>query len=110
MPGSPELLAQVAALPPAARRSRSGRGAGAERRERSYGLRRLLRGFGAAAAGRRCCFAAFDAAFGLVLPVLIRHGIDDGVQKSALGAVWTASALALAMVIGQWAAQSAPCG
>ena len=103
MPGSPELLARVAALPPAddvpAVDEES-----AERAEKSYGLRRLLHGFGAALAFA-LFFAALDAAFGLALPVLIRNGIDDGVQKSALSAVWTASALALLVVIGQWAAQ-----
>lgn len=103
MPGSPELLAQVAALPPADDAPEVDEEQ-AERAERSYGLRRLLHGFGAALLVA-LLFAAFDAAFGLALPVLIRNGIDDGVQKSALGAVWTASALALLMVIGQWSAQ-----
>nr|WP_206321992.1 ABC transporter ATP-binding protein [Streptomyces sp. HNM0575] len=101
--GSPELLARVAALPPAddvpgVDEER------AERAEKSYGLRRLLHGFGAVLA-LALLFAAFDAAFGLALPVLIRDGIDDGVEKGALGAVWTASALALAVVVFQWAAQ-----
>ncbi|WP_314175629.1 ABC transporter ATP-binding protein [Streptomyces winkii] len=105
MPGSPELLARVAALPPAEDVPEVDEER-AERAEESYGLRRLLRGFGAALAVA-LLFAAFDAAFGLALPVLIRNGIDDGVQKAALGAVWTASALALAVVSGQWAAQYA---
>ncbi|WP_055485282.1 ABC transporter ATP-binding protein [Streptomyces sp. WMMB 322] len=104
-PGSPELLARVAALPPAEDVPDVDE-ADAERPEESYGLRRLLRGFGAALAVA-LLFAAFDAGFGLALPVLIRNGIDDGVQKAALGAVWTASALALAVVAGQWVAQYA---
>ncbi|WP_171907247.1 ABC transporter ATP-binding protein [Streptomyces abyssalis] len=105
MPGSPELLARVAALPPAEDVPEVDE-EGAERPEESYGLRRLLRGFGAALAVA-LLFAALDAAFGLALPVLIRNGIDDGVQKAALGAVWTAAALALVVVTGQWAAQYA---
>ncbi|SCK55167.1 ATP-binding cassette, subfamily B [Streptomyces sp. WMMB 714] len=103
MPGSPELLARVAALPPAddvpdVDEER------AEGAEKSYGLRRLLHGFGAALLVA-LLFAALDAAFGLALPVLIRNGIDDGVEKAALGAVWTASALALLVVVCQWGAQ-----
>lgn len=104
-PGSPELLARVAALPPADDVPEVDE-AQAERAEESYGLRRLLRGFGAALAVA-LLFAALDAGFGLALPVLIRNGIDDGVQKAALGAVWTASAVALAVVAGQWVAQYA---
>ncbi|MFC4493433.1 ABC transporter ATP-binding protein [Streptomyces ovatisporus] len=103
MPGSPELLARVAALPPAedvpdVDEER------AEGAEKAYGLRRLLHGFGAALLVA-LFFAALDAGFGLALPVLIRNGIDDGVEKAALGAVWTASALALLVVVCQWAAQ-----
>jgi ATP-binding cassette subfamily B protein len=103
MPGSRELLERVAELPPAIDTPDVDEER-AERPEGSYGLRRLLRGFSAALAVA-LLFAALDAGFGLVLPVLIRHGIDDGVEKSALGAVWTASALALLVVVGQWAAQ-----
>lgn len=103
LPGSPDLLAKVAALPPALDTPDIDEAA-AERREDSYGLRRLLRGFGAAL-GIALLFAALDAGFGLVLPVLIRHGIDDGVEKGALAAVWTAAGLALIVVLAQWAAQ-----
>ncbi|MBR7675080.1 ABC transporter ATP-binding protein [Streptomyces daliensis] len=103
MPGSPELLAKVAALPPANDTPGIDEDQ-AEREEESYGLRRLLRGFSAALAVA-LVFAALDAGFGLLLPVLIRHGIDDGVQKAALGAVWTAAGLALAVVLAQWGAQ-----
>ncbi|MEU7046330.1 ABC transporter transmembrane domain-containing protein [Streptomyces varsoviensis] len=103
MPATPELLAKVAALPPAddvpdVDEER------AARPEESYGLRRLLRGFGkplAVSLG----LVAVDAVAGLLLPVLIRHGIDQGVQRLALGAVWTAAGLALLVVLGQWAAQ-----
>lgn len=44
---------------------------------------------------------------GLLLPVLIRHGIDEGVNRLAIGAVWAASALALVTVLVQWVAQTA---
>ncbi|MGC3001308.1 ABC transporter ATP-binding protein [Streptomyces sp. G35A] len=102
-PATPELLAQVAALPPATDvpdidETR------AVQPEESYGLRRLLRGFGLpllVSLG----LVAVDAGMGLLLPVLIRHGIDEGVTRVALGAVWAASLLALLTVALQWAAQ-----
>ncbi|MEV6108992.1 ABC transporter ATP-binding protein [Streptomyces sp. NPDC051940] len=104
-PASPELLAKVAALPPATETPDIDEDA-AERAEESYGLRRLLKGFGLPLAFALTAVAA-DAVGGLLLPILIRNGIDDGVQRMALGAVWTASLLALAVVLGQWAAQIA---
>lgn len=48
---------------------------------------------------------AVDAGMSLLLPVLIRHGIDQGVSRMALGAVWAAAALALVTVLVQWSAQ-----
>ncbi|WP_330238836.1 ABC transporter ATP-binding protein [Streptomyces sp. NBC_00525] len=102
-PATPELLAQVAALPPATDTPDVDE-ARAVHAEDSYGLRRLLRGFGLpllVSLG----LVAVDAGAGLLLPVLIRNGIDDGVTKLALGAVWTASAFALVVVLVQWAAQ-----
>ncbi|MGH4028410.1 ABC transporter ATP-binding protein [Actinomycetota bacterium Odt1-20B] len=104
MPSTPELLAQVDALPPATDTPDIDE-ARAVTPEESYGLRRLLAGF-----GRPLLFAlllvAVDAGMGLLLPVLIRHGIDDGVNRLAMGAVWTAAGLALAAVVVQWAAQT----
>ncbi|WP_369222883.1 ABC transporter ATP-binding protein [Streptomyces sp. R39] len=102
-PATPDLLAQVEALPPAADTPDVDE-AGAVRPEDSYGLRRLLRGFGLpllVSLG----LVAVDAGMGLLLPVLIRHGIDQGVSKMALGAVWAASLLGLFAVLAQWAAQ-----
>ncbi|MEW2415011.1 ABC transporter ATP-binding protein [Streptomyces sp. NPDC046866] len=105
MPATPELLAQVAALPPADDEPGvdETRAAAAED---SYNLRRLLRGFWAPLAVS-LGLVAVDAGAGLLLPVLIRHGIDQGVEQAALGAVWAASLLALAVVLAQWAAQFA---
>ncbi|MEW1800066.1 ABC transporter ATP-binding protein [Streptomyces virginiae] len=105
MPATPELLAQVAALPPADDRPDvdETRAAAAEE---SYGLRRLLKGFWAPLA-ISLALVAVDAGAGLLLPVLIRHGIDQGVEQAVLGAVWVAAGLALAVVVAQWAAQFA---
>jgi ATP-binding cassette subfamily B protein len=103
MPATPGLLAQVGALPPAADVPDvdEARAVGAED---SYGLRRLLRGFGAPLL-ISLALVAVDAVMTLLLPILIRHGIDQGVTRLALGAVWAAAALALVTVLVQWAAQ-----
>ncbi|WP_416237295.1 ABC transporter ATP-binding protein [Streptomyces marinisediminis] len=108
-PGTPELRKRVAALPPAtdvpdvdeedAERHEPG-----HQTERSYRLRRLLRGFGRPL-GVALAFLAVDALAMLALPMLIRHGVDEGVGRQATGAVWAASALALVVVLAQWAAQ-----
>lgn len=103
MPATPELLAQVEALPPATDTPAIDE-ARAVTPEESYGLRRLLRGFGPpllVSLG----LVAVDAGMSLLLPVLIRHGIDQGVSRMALGAVWAAAALALVTVLVQWSAQ-----
>ncbi|WAU79534.1 ABC transporter ATP-binding protein [Streptomyces sp. Qhu-G9] len=102
-PATPELLAQVDALPPATDIPAIDE-ARAVTPEDSYGLRRLLRGFGLpllASLG----LVAVDAGMGLLLPVLIRHGIDEGVSELALGGVWAASVIALVSVLVQWSAQ-----
>ncbi|MCT9005135.1 ABC transporter ATP-binding protein [Streptomyces rhizosphaerihabitans] len=103
MPATPGLLAQVEALPPATDVPDvdEARAVGAED---SYGLRRLLRGFGAPLL-ISLALVAVDAVMTLLLPILIRHGIDQGVTRLALGAVWAAAALALVTVLVQWAAQ-----
>ncbi|MFF8411837.1 ABC transporter ATP-binding protein [Streptomyces omiyaensis] len=102
---TPELLAAVAALPSAADTPDVDEARAVEP-EASYGLRRLLRGFGAPLL-ISLGLVALDAGAGLLLPVLIRHGIDEGVNRLAIGAVWAASALALVTVLVQWAAQTA---
>ncbi|MEW2527260.1 ABC transporter ATP-binding protein [Streptomyces sp. NPDC047071] len=103
-PATPELLAQVDALPPATDTPDIDE-ARAVAPEESYGLRRLLRGFGLPLL-LSLLLVAVDAGMGLLLPVLIRHGIDEGVSQAALGAVWAASGLALVAVAVQWAAQT----
>ncbi|MGW3169522.1 ABC transporter ATP-binding protein [Streptomyces sp. NPDC001153] len=102
-PATPGLLGQVEALPPATDTP----GIDETRAvlpEDSYGLRRLLRGFGPPLL-LSLLLVAVDAGAGLLLPVLIRHGIDAGVTKMSLGAVWAASLLGLVTVVVQWVAQ-----
>ncbi|MFH9082972.1 ABC transporter ATP-binding protein [Streptomyces sp. NPDC017673] len=102
-PATPELLAQVEALPPATDTPDIDE-ARAVLPEDSYGLRRLLRGFRLPLLVS-LLLVAVDAGAGLLLPVLIRHGIDSGVTKMAIGAVWSAALLGLLTVLVQWAAQ-----
>ncbi|MFE7897541.1 ABC transporter ATP-binding protein [Streptomyces sp. NPDC057424] len=102
-PATPELLAQVGALPPATDVPDIDESK-AVQPEASYGLRRLLRGFGLPLLVS-LALVATDAGMGLLLPVLIRHGIDSGVTQAALGAVWAAALLGLLTVAVQWAAQ-----
>ncbi|MFE0252552.1 ABC transporter ATP-binding protein [Streptomyces sp. NPDC059010] len=102
-PATPELLAQVDALPPATDTPDIDE-ARAVRPEESYGLKRLLRGFGLPLL-ISLGLVAVDAGMGLLLPVLIRHGIDSGVTQAALGAVWAASLLGVVAVVVQWVAQ-----
>ncbi|GAA2567867.1 ABC transporter ATP-binding protein [Streptomyces lienomycini] len=103
-PATPELLAQVDALPPANGTPDIDEEQ-AVRPEASYGLRRLLRGFRAPLL-ISLALVAVDAGMGLLLPVLIRHGIDDGVTRAALGAVWASALLGLVAVLAQWTAQT----
>ncbi|MER6123137.1 ABC transporter ATP-binding protein [Streptomyces sp. NPDC001795] len=102
-PATPELLAQVEQLPPATDTPGIDE-ARAVQPEESYGLTRLLRGFGLPLLVS-LALVAVDAGMGLLLPILIRHGIDQGVSRMALGAVWAASLLALLAVVVQWTAQ-----
>ncbi|MDQ0601565.1 ATP-binding cassette subfamily B protein [Streptomyces canus] len=103
MPATPELLAQVEALPPAQDTPGIDE-ARAVTPEESYGLRRLLGGFGLPLL-ISLGLVAVDAGMGLTLPILIRHGIDSGVGELALGAVWVAALLGLLTVGVQWIAQ-----
>ncbi|MFE1194857.1 ABC transporter ATP-binding protein [Streptomyces olivaceoviridis] len=102
-PATPELLTQVEALPPATDTPDVDE-VRAVLPEDSYGLRRLLRGFRLPLLVS-LLLVAVDAGAGLLLPVLIRHGIDSGVTKMAIGAVWSAALLGLLIVLVQWAAQ-----
>ncbi|GBP99954.1 ABC transporter ATP-binding protein [Streptomyces spongiicola] len=101
---TPELLAQVAALPPADGTPQVDEVRAVTPEDDGYGLRRLLRGFGLPLL-LSLLLVAVDAGMGLLLPVLIRHGIDDGVEQAAMSAVWVASALALLTVLVQWVGQ-----
>ncbi|SDT25386.1 ABC transporter ATP-binding protein [Microlunatus soli] len=105
MPPTPELLDALEKLPPADARpavdpefARAG--------DDHFRLGHLLAHFRLPLA-LGLILVAVDALCGLALPVLIRNGIDDGVNRGVLTAVWIASALALVVVLLDWVIQVA---
>jgi ATP-binding cassette subfamily B protein len=103
MPATPDLLAKVAALPPALDTPDVDENT-ARAADQRFGLKSLLRGFRGPLVVS-LLLVAVDAFAGLLLPILIRHGIDAGVRRHALGAVWVASLLGLGLVFAQWFAE-----
>ena len=100
LPPSPELLAQVDALPPAEdrpdvdlARARAG--------DRHFTLRRLLRPL-AVALLIGLVLDGLDAVAGLALPALVRNGIDHGVQTKVFHAIVVVSLVGLAIVLADW--------
>ena len=101
---NPRLLAQVAALPPATDTPDVDEERAARPEPDGYGLRKLLRGLGRPFALALLLVVA-DAVASLLVPILIRNGVDQGVQREDLHGVWVASGVALAVVLAQWGAQ-----
>jgi ATP-binding cassette, subfamily B, bacterial len=100
LPPSPELLAQVAALPPAADAPEVDI-AQARAADRHFTLRRLLKPL-AAALVIGLILDGLDALAGLALPALIRNGIDHGVQTKVFHAIVVVSLIGLAIVLADW--------
>ena len=104
---SPDLLAAVAALPPAS----EGPGVDAEREavhDPSFSLRRFLRPYrGQLVVG--LLLVVLDALASLAGPYLVRIGVDRGVVEGSEGVLWTASLVFLTVALGQavnlWAQQ-----
>ncbi len=105
LPPSPELLAQVDALPPAddrpemdLDRARAG--------DQHFSLRRLLRPL-AAALVIGLVLDGLDAVAGLALPALVRNGIDNGVQSKVFHVIVLVSLVGLAIVLADWVVNAA---
>ena len=98
VPASPELLAKVAALPPADE-SPGVDQSFARAQDRSFTLRRLLRPF-AIALAIGLVLDALDALASTVMPLLVRGGVDNGVERTALSAAARFDIIALVSVIG----------
>ena len=100
IPASPELLAQVDALPPAtdtpdvdARQARAA--------EPHFTLRRLMRPF-AIAFIIGLVLDGLDALANVAMPALVRGGIDHGVEAQVMRVIIAVSAAALVIVLADW--------
>jgi ATP-binding cassette subfamily B protein len=100
LPPSPELLAKVAALPPAndvpdvdISQARAA--------DRHFTLRRLLQPI-AFALIIGLVLDGLDAVAGLALPALVRNGIDQGIQTKVFHAIIVVSLIGLAIVLADW--------
>ncbi|WP_311202751.1 ABC transporter ATP-binding protein [Actinophytocola gossypii] len=96
LPPTPELLAQVRALPPADERPRLG-GEDPTAPDPRFRLRKLLR----LVRGPLVVVATLvilDAVLTIALPTLIRTGVDDGVLTGSEAALWTVTAIAAVLV------------
>ena len=100
LPPSPELLAQVDALPPANDQPDIEL-AGARAGDRHFTLRRLLRPLTVALI-IGLVLDGLDALAGLALPALIRNGIDHGVETKVFHAILMVSLVGLAIVLADW--------
>jgi ATP-binding cassette subfamily B protein len=107
VPASPELLAKVAALPPADEQPGVD-DAFARAPDAHFTLRKLLKPF-AVALAIGLILDALDAVASTVMPLLVRGGIDNGVEKQLLSfqarfdTILTVSVIGLAIVLGDWA-------
>jgi ATP-binding cassette, subfamily B, bacterial len=100
IPPSPELLAKVAALPPATDEpsvSQSWARAG----DPHFTLRRLLKPF-AIALTAGLILDGLDALASIAMPLLVRNGIDNGVLAKAFHAIIVIALAALAIVAADW--------
>jgi len=100
IPPTPELLAKVAALPPADDEPRVDQ-AFSRAGDPHFTLRRLLRPFAIALVAGLILDAA-DAIAGIALPWLTRSGIDHGIEAGAFGVIAVISAVAVAVVLADW--------
>jgi ATP-binding cassette subfamily B protein len=100
LPPSPELLAQVDALPPASDRPDVDL-ASARAGDKHFTLRRLLRPLTVALI-IGLVLDGLDALAGLALPALVRNGIDHGVETKVFHAILLVSLVGLAIVLADW--------
>jgi ATP-binding cassette, subfamily B, bacterial len=100
LPPSPELLAQVEALPPTQDVPDVDLGR-ARAADRQFSLRRLLRPLTLALIVG-LVLDGLDALAGLALPALVRNGIDHGVEAKVFHAILVVSLIGLAVVLADW--------
>jgi ATP-binding cassette subfamily B protein len=100
IPPTPELLAKVAALPPADDVPNVSR-SWARAADPHFTLRRLLRPF-AVALTAGLILDGLDALASIVMPLLVRNGIDNGVLAGAFHTIVLLALAALAVVAADW--------
>ncbi|HEU5429282.1 MAG TPA: ABC transporter ATP-binding protein [Actinocrinis sp.] len=100
MPATPDLLAKVAALPPATDKPKLDSGL-VHAEEPDFSLRRLLRPFlWLLALG--LLLEAADALASLLIPVLVRTAVDHGIEGAAYHVIATMAIFGVLLVIGDW--------
>jgi ATP-binding cassette subfamily B protein len=97
---TPELLAKVAALPPADDRPEVDVGRESER-DRSFSLGRFIKPY-RVALGLGMALVVVDALANLAGPGLVRRGLDRGVVDGDTGALWATTALFAGVVLADW--------
>lgn len=100
LPATPELLAQVDALPPATEQPDL-RGQDPTAPDPGFSLRRLLRPMRGPLALVALMLVA-DALIAMAMPTLIRIGIDDGVLTGSAATLWAVTAAAAALAVITW--------
>jgi len=100
IPPTPELLAKVAALPPANDVPNVSQ-SWARAADPHFTLRRLLRPF-AVALIAGLILDGLDALASIVMPLLVRNGIDNGVLAGAFHTIVLLALAALAIVAADW--------
>jgi ATP-binding cassette, subfamily B, bacterial len=100
LPPSPQLLAQVEALPPTKDVPNVDIGR-ARAADRQFSLRRLLRPLTLALIAG-LLLDGLDALASLALPALVRSGIDQGVENKVFHVVLVVSFVGLAIVLADW--------
>jgi ATP-binding cassette, subfamily B, bacterial len=100
IPPSPELLAKVAALPPATDVPDVSR-SWARAADPHFTLRRLLRPF-AVALTAGLILDGLDALASIAMPLLVRNGIDNGVLAGAFHTIVLIALAALSIVAADW--------
>ena len=100
IPPTPELLAKVAALPPANDEPEVSR-SWARAPDPHFTLRRLLKPF-AIALTAGLILDGLDALASIAMPLLVRNGIDNGVLAKTFHAIVVIALVALAIVVADW--------
>ncbi len=105
IPATPELLARVDALPPATDEPKVSR-TWSRAADSHFTLRRLLKPF-ALALAIGLALDGLDALASILMPLLVRNGIDNGVLTGAVHAIILIALAALAIVVADWVVNTA---